>query len=162
DGVAGQGLPRFIQIKGPGPAGGAAVGLGVVAAAAQVGVFGGAAAAHGKPGHGGIGPVVGQGPQDGKSGPAVGAVDERIAVPPAVLGRMAKAVSPRQEARGRTVTCSTTARGGGPARSVRTNASMASGGPSSSSSTPAGVLRAQPPRPSRDASRWRNGRNPTP
>ena len=83
DGVAGQGPARIVQIKGPGPAGGAAVGLGVVAAAAQVGVFGGAAAAHGKPGHGGIGPVVGQGPQDGKAGPAVGAVDERIAVPPA-------------------------------------------------------------------------------
>ena len=83
DGVAGQFAPLRVQIKGAGPAGGAAVGLGVIAPAADVGVFGGTVTAHGKAGHRGVGTVVGQGFQDGKARPAVGAVDEGVAVPPA-------------------------------------------------------------------------------
>ena len=82
DGVAGAFPARRVQKKGPRPAGGAAVGLGMVAAAADVGVFGGAGGAQGEPGHRGVGPVVGQRPQDREPRPAVGAVEEGVAVAP--------------------------------------------------------------------------------
>ena len=82
DGVAGLFPPFGVEIKGPRPAHGAAVGLGVVASAADVAVFGGAGGAHGEPGHRGVGPVVGQRPQDREPRPAVGAVDEGVAVAP--------------------------------------------------------------------------------
>ena len=69
-----------VQVEGPGPADRAGVGLGVVPAGGDVAVFGRTGRAHGKAGHGGVGPVVGQRLQDGEPGPAVGAVDEGVAV----------------------------------------------------------------------------------
>ncbi len=55
-------------------------GLGMEAAAGRVLVFRPAGGAHGKVGHGGVRAVVGDGGDDGVARPAVGAVDERIAV----------------------------------------------------------------------------------
>ena len=63
-----------------GPAVGAGVGLGVEATVERVFVFGPAGVAHDKGGHGGGGPVVGQGLDDAEAGAAVGAVDEGIAI----------------------------------------------------------------------------------
>ena len=84
DGVAGLLAAFGVQIDRPGPAHRAAIGLGVVAAAADVPVLGGAVGTHDKPGHGGGRTVVGQAADDGKPWPAVGAVEEGIAVPPAL------------------------------------------------------------------------------
>ena len=84
DGVALLLGPCGVQVERPGPADRAAVGLGVVPAAADVFVFGVAGGAHPEPGHGGGGAVIGQATDDGKPGPAVGAVDEGVAVPPAL------------------------------------------------------------------------------
>ena len=55
-------------------------GLGVEPAVGGVGVLGPAVGAHDEAGHGGRLPVVGDRPDDRVAGPAVGAVDERVAV----------------------------------------------------------------------------------
>ena len=81
DGVPGLFPAVAVQVEGPGPAHRAAVRLGMVTPALDVAVLGGAGGAHGKFRHGGVGPVIGQRPQDGKPRPAVGAVDERVPVP---------------------------------------------------------------------------------
>ena len=89
DGRAGQGdrvalLPDTvcIQIEHMRPADRAAVGLGVVAAILDVVVFPVAVGAHRKLAHAGERPVVGHVLNDRKARPAVGAVDEGIAIAP--------------------------------------------------------------------------------
>ena len=66
----------------PRPAGGAAHRLGVEPAVRRVVVLRRARPAHGEGGHRGVGPVVGHVGHDGEPGPAVGAVDERVPMPP--------------------------------------------------------------------------------
>ena len=63
-----------------GPQHRAGVGLGVEAAVGRVLVLGAAGGAHGKAGHRGQRPVVGDAAHDREARPAVGAVDERVAV----------------------------------------------------------------------------------
>lgn len=82
DGIPGQLFSPGAAEKGSGPAGGAAIRLGVVAAAAYIAVFLPAGGAHGKALHGGPLPVVGHILYDGKPGAAVRAVDEGIPVAP--------------------------------------------------------------------------------
>ena len=82
DGVALHWLSLPVQIVHLGPAGGTAVGLGVVAAVADVPVFRLALPTHGKGSHGGQRAVVGDIPDDGKTGAAVGAVEKGVTVAP--------------------------------------------------------------------------------
>ena len=64
----------------------AGVGLGMEPAVVRVVVLGAAIRAHRERRHGGVGPVVRDGFDDGVPGPAVGAVDERVTVAP--VGRV--------------------------------------------------------------------------
>ena len=78
--------PQHFPGTGPGerhggPAGRAGDGLRMEAAIPRVPVFCPARLAHREPGHGGVGPVVGDVRGDGETRPAVGAVGERVAVP---------------------------------------------------------------------------------
>ena len=75
-------LPVAVQIKSPGTADRTTVRLGMVSAAADVAVLGGTVGAHGKVCHGGVGPVIGQRPENGKPRPAVGTIEKGIPVPP--------------------------------------------------------------------------------
>ena len=77
-----QGAPGAIEQAQAGAAGRAANGLGVVAAVVGGLVLALAVGAHREPGHGGVGPVVGDVAHDGEARPAVGAVDERVPVTP--------------------------------------------------------------------------------
>ena len=60
------------------------------------------------------------------------------------------------------LTCSTSATAGASLPMRRQKASTASAGPCTSATTPAPSLRTQPASPSSSASRWTNGRKPTP
>ena len=62
----------------------AGIGLGVEPAVRGIMIFPAALRAHGENLHGGIGPVIGNGLDNGITGPAVGAVDERIEIAPFV------------------------------------------------------------------------------
>ena len=64
------------------PTDGAGNRLGVKAAVSRVVIFRGAVGAERKARHAGVGPVIRDGLDDSKARAAVGAVDERVAVPP--------------------------------------------------------------------------------
>ena len=81
-GVPASSLCRVSSRPEPRPAGRAADRLGVESAVRRVVVLGRALRAHGERRHGGQRPVVGHAGDDGEPGPAVGAVDERVAEPP--------------------------------------------------------------------------------
>ena len=80
--VAGDFIPRLIQIKHPGATACTAIRLGMVAPVLNIMILPVAIRAHGKAGHRGLGPVIGDVFNNGKAWAAVGAVDEGIAVAP--------------------------------------------------------------------------------
>ncbi len=87
-----------IEQRQPGTAGRAAGGLGVETAVGGIVVLGRAPLAHLERRHGGQRPVVGHVADDGEPGTAVGAVDERVLVPP--VGRVAELAQAVRAGRG--------------------------------------------------------------
>ena len=172
-----------------GPAVGAGVGLRVEAPIARIVVLGAAALAHREPRHRRQRPVVGDAPHDREARPAVGAVDERIAVA-AIAGveKLGEAVGagrrvgrdrasvphrcpPMRRSRSRLARiatssasiASTTASGGASvAEARRGSGRRRSPSPSTSSRTPRSSLRTQPASSSSYARRNACGRKPTP
>ena len=181
--------PLAASSRSGGPHVGAGVRLGVEAAVGRVLVLRLAARAHREAGHRRARPVVGDAAHDREARAAVGAVDERVAVaavggveqlaqavvagggvgrdsaagsPPRALARIAKPRSPvggdvarRHRAR--------PPRAAAPrAASRRRKPSTARRAPSTSTSTPRSSLSTKPASSSSGASRYTNGRKPTP
>ena len=185
---AGRSAPSAVDKRNLRPAVPACIGLRVEAAVRRIVVFRLACGAHGKARHGGLRPVVGNAARDGEARAAVGAIEKRIAIaavrrikqfaqtikqvaasagipvetrPSTSLETMRNPESP-MGARSRTAMESIRASGGGSKRRRERNDSTAAGAPSISMVTPSVSFEITPARCSSSASRYTNGRKPTP